>query len=372
MDARAQTEGGGGTMREAVDDLFTALAPVLPPSEWARRVAAVAELTGVAHGAAVRAWIAERAEFYEQERAQLARLLEMPQVVQRSPEWFALRQGRLTASAVAQALGKGKFGTRRELLAEKSGLKVSNFDPNNPFCKWGTMMEPMTARIYSAMQSGVRLYDFGMVPHPTLSCFGASPDGITEMGRMVEFKSPVKRKIVYGEVPDEYYLQIQGQLAVCGLRECDFFMAKIVESGTLDIYEHLAPCQLGPHHGVVVEWQLKDGSYTYAYSEEGASPAGAATWATAQAAGPPPAAGARFARFTTWRLVEHNLVRVPFDAHAWPALAQDIQAFWNDVEHARASGELPPTKRKSRERDPPPPTSPVKFRFIQDDDDVVA
>ena len=47
----------------------------------------------------------------------------------------------------------------------------------------------------------------------------SSPDGISELGIMLEIKCPFKIKID-GSIPEQYWMQIQGQLEVCDLEEC--------------------------------------------------------------------------------------------------------------------------------------------------------
>jgi hypothetical protein len=74
--------------------------------------------------------------------------------------------------------------------------------------------------IYSK-RTGQTIHEFGLLRHPTVSFFGASPDGITNNGIMVEIKCPYQRPIT-GDVPLQYYYQMQGQLSVCELEECDY------------------------------------------------------------------------------------------------------------------------------------------------------
>jgi hypothetical protein len=57
---------------------------------------------------------------------------------------------------------------------------------------------------------------------------GASPDGISEDGVMLEIKCPVSRKIT-GIPPRYYWCQVQGQLEVCELDRCDFLECKLKE-----------------------------------------------------------------------------------------------------------------------------------------------
>lgn len=158
-------------------------------------------------------------------KEKLADLLKIPKIEQKSPEWYEARHTVISASDFAQALNEGKFGTQRDLIIKK-------VDPpeygvmNNPFFIHGNMFEPVANAVYSAMHN-VKIYDFGLLKHPRVSFLAASPDGITEDGLMVEIKCPLKRK-VGGDVPRQYYYQIQGQLDVCDLEECDYFECEFV------------------------------------------------------------------------------------------------------------------------------------------------
>ena len=150
---------------------------------------------------------------------QLKHLLSLPKVEQKSQEWYDMRQNMITASDFAQALGDGKFGTVEQFYKKKCYGEVF---VSNPFFKWGNMFEDVALRIYENLHT-VKIYEFGLLKHPHYEFFGASPDGISEKGIMVEIKCPMKRKIIQGDVPKQYYYQIQGQLDVCGLEECDYF-----------------------------------------------------------------------------------------------------------------------------------------------------
>jgi putative phage-type endonuclease len=151
-----------------------------------------------------------------------------PIIIQRTPEWFETRKQLITASDFAQALGEGKFGTQKQLYQKKCGYEEDVFDNNLPPLKWGSMFEDVAASIYT-QRNNTRLHDFGLIKHPNYDFFGASPDGITDAGIMLEIKCPYRRKIT-GEVPTQYYYQIQGQLDVCDLEECDYFECKFESS----------------------------------------------------------------------------------------------------------------------------------------------
>jgi putative phage-type endonuclease len=163
--------------------------------------------------------------------AKLKELLKDPGVTQRTPEWYEARKTMVTASDVAQALGCSKFGNQRTFFQKKCGAadEQAAFDASLPPLKWGVMFEPVAQAIYSAVNLGVRVNEFGLLRHPTLDFVGASPDGISDMGIMLEIKCPWRRRIVEGELPMQYYYQIQAQLAVCGLEECDYFECEFFE-----------------------------------------------------------------------------------------------------------------------------------------------
>lgn len=152
-------------------------------------------------------------------------------IPQRTPEWYAARESMITASDFAQALDLGKFGSRKELFEKKCGhVTPRAFDASCPPLRWGIMFEPVACNIYSALNSHVRIHEFGLLRHPDPKTpfLGASPDGISENGIMIEIKCPWRRRID-GTVPLQYYLQIQGQLSVTGLRECDYFEVEFEE-----------------------------------------------------------------------------------------------------------------------------------------------
>jgi len=166
--------------------------------------------------------INQRIKIIQGYKEKLTNILKIPKIEQKSPEWYEARHKIISASDFAQALGEGKFGTQRDLIIKK-------VDPpeygtlNNPFFEWGNMFEQVASDIYAKMHN-VKMYEFGLLRHPHISYAGASPDGISENGIMLEIKCPLKRKITPGaDVPTQYYYQIQGQLDVCDLDECDYF-----------------------------------------------------------------------------------------------------------------------------------------------------
>jgi putative phage-type endonuclease len=191
----------------------------------------------------------------------LDELLKKPLIKQRSPEWFKLREDRLTASDLHDAI---KNPTS---LAKKKLKGITFISSAIPALKWGTMFEAMAIRIYSNMKD-IKIHEFGLIINDDIENFGASPDGITEEGVMIEIKCPYSRKIIDGNIPEKYYYQMQGQLAVCKLNKCDYIECEFVTYEEEDEYlSEIKDIDNNYKHGIIA--QKKEGKeYIYHYSKE--------------------------------------------------------------------------------------------------------
>ena len=178
-----------------------------------------------------RDFIRNRLQKIKSYKKQLKEINKIPIIVQRSDEWFNTRKNLITASDMAQALNKGKFGNQKDFLTKKINNLLNN---NNKYVQsdnialvWGVKYEEVANMIYMR-RNDIKVYEYGLIKHPTISCFGASPDGISELGVMLEIKCPFRR-VINGTIPEQYWMQIQGQLEVCDLEECDYLECKISE-----------------------------------------------------------------------------------------------------------------------------------------------
>jgi len=302
---------------------------------------------------------------------QLNILQNMPLVRQRSKEWFDLRMNRLTASDLAQALGKGKFGNRKQLLESKA------FPANTPLkslppLKWGVMFEEMGMRCYQQIVNPVKLYEFGLIPNDEIVCFGASPDGITETGIMVEMKCPYNRKCT-SDVPEQYYLQIQGQLATCKLSLCDY--VECYFEVYHDISEYMMSCtSMGnKEHGIILEFMNTNNDYIYEYSPECYTTEECIQWANEQVSILLKAEEPNtFIKMTPWRLKHIFHTRVTFDETLWKTIIPSIYDFWKEVEEIRLRGPpapKPTVASKLKRTLTLGVENTQKYRFIEDSDD---
>lgn len=303
-------------------------------------------------------------------RKKLQILQDIPKMQQRTEEWYAQRRNMLTASDLASVLNKSKFATRKAVLQKKieecrnSG---TTFNASAPPLKWGVMYEPVALRCYLDQRGNVSCHDFGLIAHPNPEIpFGASPDGITEHGIMVELKCPYKRVIEHGTVPEQYYLQIQGQLEVCNLDECDYVECVIEELFTTT--EYLQGLENVKQHGAVLEWVNEHTKETsYEYSQSGLTGMEVVTWSECHAE-------RRMERepelqlvaIHCWRLKDMNLVRVYRDTVLWNSIEQEIKDFWNEVKTHRENGTLPPKSTRSSSKEGKEPKK-MKIEFRQDD-----
>ena len=109
--------------------------------------------------------------------------------------------------------------------------------------------------------------DFGCIQHDKYTFLGASPDGINvsraspRYGRMLEIKNIVNREID-GIPKQEYWVQMQLQMEVCGLNECDFLETKFVEC---DETEYLLINDNSKRKGIILYFHTTDGKPFYKY-----------------------------------------------------------------------------------------------------------
>ena len=180
---------------------------------------------------------------------QLECLRSKPQPAQRTPEWYQFRHNLITASNAYKAFDSQ--ATKNQLIYEKcqplTSVQSSNVNLDsdiilteevkmvnvNSTLHWGQKYEPLSVKVYEHIyETGVE--DFGCIQDEEYAFLGASPDGIntdinsTRYGRMLEIKNIVNREID-GIPKKEYWIQMQLQMKVCDLDECDFLETRFVE-----------------------------------------------------------------------------------------------------------------------------------------------
>jgi putative phage-type endonuclease len=182
---------------------------------------------------------------------------------QRTPGWYEQRKNCMTASPVASVLRLTQFeidlrdnqevdmkpekkvghvmpafNSYAELMRTKCGVGAAF--TGSVHTEWGVAYEPVITALYECFE-GTEVHEFGLVPHPTLDWLGASPDGITSQGRMLEIKCPytrIPKQNDRGEAMPkmQYWVQMQIQMECCGFDECDFVDVMLREYGSRQMY----------------------------------------------------------------------------------------------------------------------------------------
>jgi len=229
--------------------------------------------------------------------AEKIRLLkELPQPVQRTPEWYKFRWNLITASNAWKAFESQS--TMNQLIYEKcqplkeyggggdgdgTEDKPVQMVNTNTTLHWGQKYEPLSVLLYEHLY-GSKVEDFGCIQHPVYKFIGASPDGIVtesttgRYGRMLEIKNIVNREI-NGIPKKEYWIQMQLQMEVCDLDDCDFLETKFVEYPDYSSYKidsiqsvdngsefnSLTTAKDGSYKGTIMYFHTKDGRPYYVY-----------------------------------------------------------------------------------------------------------
>lgn len=150
-------------------------------------------------------------------------------ILQRSENWHSERCGKVTASRIKDLNAKPNKGKALNslgltILAERlTGVQKEFF--TNTAMQWGIDNEPHAIAAYEN-ETGNFVVGTGLIDHPFIEMFGASPDGLVNEDGQIEAKCPDTtthlNTLLTKQVPEEYIPQITSQLA-CTRREwCDF------------------------------------------------------------------------------------------------------------------------------------------------------
>ncbi len=302
-------------------------------------------------------------------------ILERPQVAQRTEQWYAEGLKYLTGSQFSQLFASPYI--RGQLVLEKAGLTqpsprsnrlVCTIEETGPF-DWGIRFEPVVRAIYMDLTKSV-VTDVGRLYHGTLDNLAASPDGLVvetapetaeRLGRLVEYKAPPTRKLLQ-KVPKEYLMQMQVQMEVADIDACDYcemkfyspYKGKMTERHPGIAEEKSGLESNGKHYRGWIALIMKDGMLDrYEYSPFAVD--GSAWKATLETAFD---ANERVYELIPWVLEEYYLETVPRDRAWWASIQPTVNAFWADVESARAGTWVAPAanprkKRKVDTMEPP-------------------
>ena len=300
------------------------------------------------------------------------------QPAQRTNEWYLFRHGLISASNIWKVFGseanvnsliceKCKMddapkardraasvddGLEDEMLDSSNktvtyhSTKSANVNTQSPL-HWGVKYEPVTAMIYQH-RLNVELGEFGCIQHREHPFIGASPDGIVmtrdhpAYGRMLEIKNVVNREIT-GIPSMAYWIQMQVQMEVCDLEECDFVETVFKEYDYVeeDLFYANAANKIYEYNGVILYFIKRDyidSSPKYVYMpmhvpiEKGA----VGTWIDAQKQ----AIKDEYVLFKRiyWYCETFSCVLVHRNREWFAAALPKIRNVWATIEKERVSG----------------------------------
>jgi putative phage-type endonuclease len=154
---------------------------------------------------------------------------------QRSPEWHALRAGKVTGSCAQAILQVRKKGTgelairrdlRQQLVVERlTGIAVEDMPYKGKDLQHGIDTEPLALAAYEAAYREI-VTRIGFVEHDTLPA-GCSPDGyVGDWEGVIEIKCPASSThLDYRKadvIPEEYVGQLLHALWITGAQWADF------------------------------------------------------------------------------------------------------------------------------------------------------
>jgi putative phage-type endonuclease len=304
---------------------------------------------------------------------QLAILRNKPQPVQRTKEWYEFRYNLITASNAYKAFESQSV--QNQLIYEKCKKQdCMNEEDNdienenmrevvmvnvNTTLHWGQKYEPLSVQIYEYLYK-TNIEDFGCIRHEKYSFLGASPDGINvdrnskRYGRMLEIKNIVNREID-GIPKKEYWIQMQLQMEVCDLDECDFLETKFIEYPDYESYEldtgddiyedeneedfkNICISKDGQIKGEIIYFHTKEGRPLYMYKPlDIIHPLDITEWQE-KTIEKHENMGHTYIKIIYWKLDIFSCVLVCRNREWFKASIDTLEALWKTIEAERVSG----------------------------------
>lgn len=146
------------------------------------------------------------------------------ELIQGSDEWFAVRNGKITASKLSDLMKQTKYGEstyktrlRMELAIERITGKSASPNFMNQAMHDGVEREPDARTLFEAT-TGKEVALCGSFDHPEIVNTSASPDGLIRgENAVLEIKCPTHvthaKNLLSDKMPKNYEYQVQWQIA---------------------------------------------------------------------------------------------------------------------------------------------------------------
>lgn len=266
-------------------------------------------------------------------------LLDATQVEQRTQEWYREKENLLTASEIAD-VWSGPLTRARLIRSKLPQEEEKTFTPRLAIPRaeghamdWGVRYEPVVKEILEK-ELGISIQELGRIRHPSIARLAASPDGLITsgpeelVGRLVEIKCPPTRVIKEDAIPFNYWCQMQIQMEVCDRPACEYVEVKFKE---VDADDPLA------EGWITLEQKEDTNDMRYKYHQTPLTPTPEDGWRSVETYG--------------WSKQQLRRITVQRDTNWFEGIQKDLEAFWTDVEAARAGTWIPPPPRVKKSKE---------------------
>lgn len=172
---------------------------------------------------------------------------------QRTPEWYALRKGRITASNAAAALGISKYTSKRGLVNVLSRVNLPGEAENGPVTPamvHGIEHEAKALSWYCESR-GVTVDPIGFAYSLEMPRLGVSTDGLVGDDGIIEIKCPYggmyeglatdTKSPTLSHIPVDHYAQVQMGMGILERKWCDYIVADFVSAAIPSYYVERIP-----------------------------------------------------------------------------------------------------------------------------------
>jgi len=276
-------------------------------------------------------------------------LLNRKQIEQRTPEWYAQMTSIISASELGNLFGairqRAKMVISKTLPYEARNQPLAIPSDRMSAFDWGIRFEPVVKQIYEHKYKAT-VKELGRLHHQIDGRCTASPDGLvydsdnnTKTGRLIEIKCPVTREID-GTVPKDYYAQMQMQLHVTGLKQCDYVEAAFASKYN-NMTEKSGPGLYNGYVAVIRFAEIKDRQeFYYIYSPVNVD----TEWQ------PEIQEDEEIVEIIPWRLIYWSEQIVTRSEEWWTSIKPMIDIFWEDVEKAKRGEFVVPESTRPAKR----------------------
>ena len=269
---------------------------------------------------------------------------------QKTDLWYINRWNLLTASSIWQAIDTQS--SKNRLIYQKCkplNIKKHNRVNINSPLHHGQKYESLSVQFYEHHYQ-TKIEEFGCITHKSYDFLGASPDGINNdrtnprYGRMLEIKNIVNREI--NGIPKKvYWIQMQMQMEVCNLNECDFLETRFKEYKTEKEFLEDGGFDCQKIRGIIICFHNGDGP-VYKYSPFLSGKQVSEKWLSEYLESND---GMTWVKNIYWSLEDWSCVLVPRNKAWFNKNIDNFKNIWNTISKERITGydhRKPKTKQK--------------------------